>query len=97
MFLELNQMIDSKWLSFNESQYRNTRIIANDITTNNRNLSSRIDQLSENINNTMQRMNTLETSSNGQTTKVSSIESRLSTVSRQLNILESEFDKHSPR
>ena len=82
--LEFNRTIEVKWSFFNETLFRKTRIVENDITSKNDQLSSRLDQFSGNINNMMQKLNTLESSNSGQNSRLSSIESRLSTVSSTL-------------
>ena len=82
--LEFNRTIEVKWSFFNETLFRKTRIVENDITSKNGHLSSRLDQFSGNINNMMQKLNTLECSNIGQNNRLSSIESRLSTVSSTL-------------
>ncbi|XP_022339785.2 uncharacterized protein LOC111134740 [Crassostrea virginica] len=82
--LEFNRTIEVKWSIFNETLFRKTRIVENDITSKNDQLSSRLDQFSGNINSMMQKLNTLESSNSGQNSRLSSIESRLSTVSSTL-------------
>lgn len=95
-FLEINQNIDFKWSSFNESLYRVKRTLENDFMEKNRQLSSRLAQLSGNVGNIQSKVGILESSNNGQTNQLSRIESTLSTASTTLRTMKSELDNNIP-
>ena len=95
-FLEINQNIDFKWSSFNESLYRVKRTLENDFMEKNRQLSSRLAQLSGTVGNIQSKVGILESSNNGQTNQLSRIESTLSTASTTLRTMKSELDNNIP-
>lgn len=96
-FDSVRQMVKANMSSYNGTLYRTVRLMKENITEKNKQLSVSIEQISGNISNLSRKVNELQTSSNSQISRLPSIETRLLNLSTQLTILQSRFESSEHR
>ena len=96
-FDSVRQMVKANMSSYNGTLYRTVRLMEENITEKNKQLSFSIEQISENISNLSRKVNELQISSNSQISRLPSIETRLLNLSTQLTILQSRFESSEHR
>lgn len=96
-FDSVRQMVKANMSSYNGTLYRTVRLMKENITEKNKQLSVSIEQISGNISNLSRKVNELQTSSNSQISRLPSIETRLLNLSTQLTILQSRFESFEHR
>lgn len=96
-FDSVRQMVKANMSSYNGTLYRTVRLMEENITEKNKQLSFSIEQISGNISNLSRKVNELQTSSNSQISRLPSIETRLLNLSTQLTILQSRFESFEHR
>lgn len=91
-FDSVRQMVKANMSSYNGTLYRTVRLMEENITEKNKQLSFSIGQISGNISNLSRKVNELQTSSNSQISRLPSIETQLLNLSTQLTNLQSRFE-----
>ena len=96
-FDSVRQMVKANMSSYNGTLYRTVRLMEENITEKNKQLSFSIEQISGNISNLSRKVNELQISSNSQISRLPSIETRLLNLSTQLTNIQSRFESSEHR
>ena len=96
-FDSVRQMVKANMSSYNGTLYRTVRLMEENITEKNKQLSFSIEQISGNISNLSRKVHELQTSSNSQISRLPSIETRLLNLSTQLTNIQSRFESSEHR